>query len=627
MLKPIDLSVDTVTNQIVENYEDISKGDTLIFTINMYQDTAQLDLTGQTIHVILRKSDGKNLENIITGVIGNEFITEFPQQATLIEGTVKGEVKLIDSEGASTSNKFTFEVGETLGTDIVEKSADAIQTLKDIDDALDVSVTNEIAQSRGTFEKLSYRLKDSDDILTETSKTTQNQKIARTLNYDFDGFIPAQNVNKHLQSICYVPDNNVLVAAYNNKVTEGLGDIVKFDASTKEVIKVYTDMQIYHANDMTYNADTDEIVLVPMSDTRGYNYVYIYDYPTMTKKKEIQISAFESTHYVSSIAYNRLDESYIIYSGQILYIFDTNFNLIRQFDIVRDDSLVLQSIEVVDSLIFISFQTAMWVCDFQGNVIRTYSIDRVGESEGLAYIGNNEFFVGNVINSTIYMTSTRIFKFNIYMDYDVYNWHTYSSLEEIGIATGSETIENICYALPNNSRIIYDKVVANTATCYPVSSGTFEAIRKNSTKVHLKFYNAATSKSDTYIGLFNVNVSPVWTGWNKLADGTDSGWIEAVLSSGVTNYSTSTLKYRKIGNRVYIIGAVTNITALNTIITNMPTGFRPSASRTLALCGSGNRFNRISISTTGDMKLENTSYTGTLLASDWYPIIDSYLID
>lgn len=63
--------------------------------------------------------------------------------------------------------------------------------------------------------------------------------------------------------------------------------------------------------------------------------------------------------------------------------------------------------------------------------------------------------------------------------------------------------------------------------------------------------------------------------FQKYADGTDSGWLDVPLNEGVTITSGS-LKYRKVGNLVFVdasdmIGITTNGTKAS-----IPAGFRPS---------------------------------------------------
>lgn len=155
MKKPIKISIDTITKNSTVNYDNIVKGDTLRMTINMYQNSTSLDLTGQIIDIILRKSDGYNYEKRnITVPSGNVLVVDFDIQATLAPGKVVGEIHVKDSNGICISNKFIYEVDSTVADDIVEKSRDKIETLEEIQALIDVynanadnlAVQNQLAQ-------------------------------------------------------------------------------------------------------------------------------------------------------------------------------------------------------------------------------------------------------------------------------------------------------------------------------------------------------------------------------------------------------------------------------------------------------------------------------------------------
>lgn len=115
--------------------------------------------------------------------------------------------------------------------------------------------------------------------------------------------------------------------------------------------------------------------------------------------------------------------------------------------------------------------------------------------------------------------------------------------------------------------------------------------------------------------------------WKELSDGTDTGWTTIELLNDVLPYNTvEPLQYRKVGNMVYLRGAVKNITKTGVVIANLPTGFRPKFSTPFAMPGTANRFNRLIVSSNGDIRFENTSAT-LLEASNWYPINTSFLVD
>lgn len=142
---------------------------------------------------------------------------------------------------------------------------------------------------------------------------------------------------------------------------------------------------------------------------------------------------------------------------------------------------------------------------------------------------------------------------------------------------------------------------------------------------YFQFFETVTDGLTVYFA--NPKVAMCNSNDYVINDG-DSKWIQCSLLNSVVQYATGQeLSYRQIGNVVYVRGAVKGITALNTVITNLPTGLRPAVNHPIAMPGSGNRFNRFLVSTSGDLRFENTSFGGTLSADDWYPINTSFLTD
>ena len=115
--------------------------------------------------------------------------------------------------------------------------------------------------------------------------------------------------------------------------------------------------------------------------------------------------------------------------------------------------------------------------------------------------------------------------------------------------------------------------------------------------------------------------------------GTDTGWIDLPLDSGVQAYnSNQTPKYRKIGKIVFLRGAVTNILERNTIIGTLPAGFRPATvshpyiQNTSMRTGNFPMFSRIIVGTDGIIKLEAIS-DGAAFGNKWFPINCCFVIE
>lgn len=132
MQKPIRVSIDTINNNSVCLYENIRKGDTLLMTVNIFQGSASLDLTGQTMHIVLQKPDGYAVEKIIKNVTGNNFQVAFDLQATLAVGDVKGIIEISDSNGTNITNEFVFEVKENPSSSVIINSQNQIETLQQV---------------------------------------------------------------------------------------------------------------------------------------------------------------------------------------------------------------------------------------------------------------------------------------------------------------------------------------------------------------------------------------------------------------------------------------------------------------------------------------------------------------
>lgn len=127
---PIDITLDNP----VECKKLIKRGDTLTLQIKVFNNGVLADLSGQSIDLILKKSDNTLIEKTIdTSNVANGVITAIPgQQATLMQGIVSGEVQIYTNNTLSSTNTFTFNVDASLADDVLEISKDDIQVLADL---------------------------------------------------------------------------------------------------------------------------------------------------------------------------------------------------------------------------------------------------------------------------------------------------------------------------------------------------------------------------------------------------------------------------------------------------------------------------------------------------------------
>lgn len=130
------------------------------------------------------------------------------------------------------------------------------------------------------------------------------------------------------------------------------------------------------------------------------------------------------------------------------------------------------------------------------------------------------------------------------------NIRYFTSMEQLGLSSGSETIETIVRALPPYSTLLFHKTSANgNNAIYPNPSGALTVTKfALDTRVSFKFERAGTVKTGFYDSLSN----PAWSGWS------DSGVYNIYTSAG--NYQpfpagNTTLSDFKTPGDYYLTGA------------------------------------------------------------------------
>lgn len=91
----------------------------------------------------------------------------------------------------------------------------------------------------------------------------------------------------------------------------------------------------------------------------------------------------------------------------------------------------------------------------------------------------------------------------------------------------------------------------------------------------------------------------------------DSGWIEITPTLGTAGTGYYVPAYRKIGNIVYLKGIILGITATNSAIFTLPSGFYNSSNRyTFLTSNDAQLYNEVRVSNSGNVILVRT--TGTI---------------
>lgn len=120
----------------------------------------------------------------------------------------------------------------------------------------------------------------------------------------------------------------------------------------------------------------------------------------------------------------------------------------------------------------------------------------------------------------------------------VNGWRIYNDLTALGLTVGSETMEAIAAAMADKSELRITKVTSNTSTAYPATTGILFVRRYTVNRIELRFIQGnSNGLAREWIGYYDSNISPTFTGWNKVVTSETiiegSGSPEGVITATV----------------------------------------------------------------------------------------------
>ena len=225
MQKPIPISIDTTNDSPYYIDKNINQGDTLAFTIKVSQGSQSLNLTGQTVRIIIKRSSGYSVEmktgNSLLNVSNNTITAVFKDDylCTDAAGNATGEIILIDSSGESSTNHFYFEVKKSLASDLIVKLSDKLDTLIEIQNL--ISSAN---LSTGDLQGIINAAIQHEGILTGINNNASN--LAVRLETDIANGLVVANRVELANSNGLITENKLQVATTNgNEVVNQLKNL------------------------------------------------------------------------------------------------------------------------------------------------------------------------------------------------------------------------------------------------------------------------------------------------------------------------------------------------------------------------------------------------------------------
>lgn len=239
------------------------------------------------------------------------------------------------------------------------------------------------------------RTPDPSDILSQDGSFT----VSMTKLFDMSAHTDANgNYCRVLQGGCtdgtyyYAIFNDSLKTDADEHSPDSVSAICKYDIATGELVEVYENILVCHANDATYRPDTNEILIshcLPNGEI-----VSVFDADTMTLKKQMTAPA-----PIYSIAYDPYEKCYwagLTDEGDAFIKINLDFEQVGEVYPGVTFGYTRQSVDVDSRYIYFSRYNpnCILVYDKAGNFVRRLSLNITAlEVENVFHIGE-DFYVG-----------------------------------------------------------------------------------------------------------------------------------------------------------------------------------------------------------------------------------------
>lgn len=160
-----------------------------------------------------------------------------------------------------------------------------------------------------------------------------------------------------------------------------------------------------HGNDMTYNPQTGYLYVATMSSGQG---IAVADASTLEHIEYIDIKDGSNTSVsASQVAYDRINDRYIVGVGSMFYIYDNEFNYVSSFDGKHGGTH--QGIETDGTYIYkcrsgVSGRGIVQVIDFDGGTVAQIDVTS-NELESITWDWSENWYCNTKNSQGLYYTS------------------------------------------------------------------------------------------------------------------------------------------------------------------------------------------------------------------------------
>jgi hypothetical protein len=323
-------------------------------------------------------------------------------------------------------------------------------------------------------EVIDYGAYPNKSLCTNNSKWLRKDSPRR----EYFGFsnIPRTDTVWANQGCAYIEGKGEIAFGYNDPAVDHYATIVIRDSVTLEIKRTYTNLELYHCADLSYNQDKDELYASP--HVTGMNTkIIVLDYDTMTIKSTVDIGHFSSLH-----AYDNKNQLFITAIDATFYFQDDNFNLVKTITVDYPyNPNYVQSIDCYNDTIIILENNYIRIFSYNGKLLRQFPLSYVGESQGIASLGNGEIVITALpLLSWVggFKSSGMFFKINLNdnKDISVVNSQFYIPISIVVDGSNTTGIEDGTVAHPFKflrSALDYIAFVGVSEATVTVKSGTY----------------------------------------------------------------------------------------------------------------------------------------------------------
>lgn len=183
-------------------------------------------------------------------------------------------------------------------------------------------------------------------------------------------------------------------------IDNGYVTLLKYDVNTWQLVQKKHGLNLGHANDMTYNANTNTIVVA--NNSPDFDTVSFVDPNTLSV-----IGSKKIDYKIYSIAYNENYQRYVVgISGTYNFaILDNDFNLVQEVKGYQSGYL-RQGGDCDDAYIYFSQSgggsNIIVVYDWYGNYVDTISVSKSLEIENIFHVGNTMYSTFHYYGNFVY---------------------------------------------------------------------------------------------------------------------------------------------------------------------------------------------------------------------------------